>query len=434
MSDGRFAIIDPFAGISGDMLLGALVGAGAPRELLASLPRRLGFPEVRVEFQTVVRCGISAVKVDVRMPDGSIEGPHDLADGQAGRHHHAGHSHADQRGHGGHRHLSQLLEILEQAEISPSARIRAAWAFRLLCEAEGRVHGVPAEQVSLHEVGALDALVDIVGAIEAIEALALDHVYTRPVALGSGWVRSAHGLIPVPAPVTTLLLEGFPVLQGGPVSGEATTPTGAVMLRVLADGPPPAYSRGIATGWGAGGRDPEQYPNALRVLLATGSPEAGEVVMLATDLDDLSPEYLEPLRESMFAAGALDVQVWSTQAKKGRPGFRVEASTPPAAADRVVEAMFANSTTAGVRRWTVERVTLARRQMEIDAGPGVPVRVKVVEAPGGDRAKPEYDDVNAAARRLGRPAHEIAREIQARADRILAGSAPRVSPTPKEER
>jgi uncharacterized protein (TIGR00299 family) protein len=434
MSDGRFAIIDPFAGISGDMLLGALVGVGAPRELLASLPKRLGFPEVRVEFRTVLRCGISAIKVDVRMPDGSIEEPHDLAEDQTLHHHHADHSRTDPRGHGGHRHLSQLLEIIEHAEISPSARAGAARAFRLLCEAEGRVHGVPAEQVSLHEVGALDALVDIVGAMEAVEALDVDHVYTRPVALGSGWIRAAHGLIPVPAPVTTLLLEGLPALQGGPVTGEATTPTGAVLLRVLTDGPPPAYSRGVATGWGAGGRDPEQYPNALRVLMAAGSPEAAEVVMLATDLDDLSPEYLEPLRESMFVAGALDVQVLITQAKKGRPGFRVEASAPPAAADRVVEAMFSNSTTAGVRRWTVERVTLVRRLMEIDAGSGVPVRVKIVEAPGGERAKPEYDDVNAAARRLGRPAHEIAREIQARADRMLAGSAPRGSRTPKEER
>jgi uncharacterized protein (TIGR00299 family) protein len=434
MRDGRFAILDPVSGISGDMLLGALVDAGAPRELLSSLPGRLGFPEVRVEYQSVVRCGITAVKVHVRMPDGSTEEPHDLVEGHSSEHRHGGHPHTHPGGPGAHRHLSQLLEILDRAEISPSVRARAGKAFHLLCEAEGRVHGVSAEEVSLHEVGALDSLVDIVGAIEAVEALGLDGVFKRPIALGGGWVRVAHGLIPVPAPVTMLLLEGLQVAQGGPVSGEATTPTGAVLLRVLTDGPPPAHWRGVATGWGAGGRDPEHYPNAHRLVIAAGAEEAGEVVMLATDLDDLSPEYLEPLRESMFAAGALDVQVWTTQAKKGRPGFRLEASAPPAAADRVIEAMFVNSTTVGVRRWTAERVTLSRRQIEIDAGPGVLVRVKVVESPGGSRAKPEYEDVNAAARRLGRPAYEIAREVQAHADRILAGSATAGSPTPKEEK
>jgi uncharacterized protein (DUF111 family) len=159
------------------------------------------------------------------------------------------------------------------------------------------------------------------------------------------------------------------------------------------------------------------------VILAEAAPEAAEVVTLATDLDDMSPEYLEPLRQALGAAGALDVQVWSTQMKKGRLGMRLEVSVPPGAADRVIEALFRHSTTTGVRRWTAERVTLPRRTVEVEAAAGVPVRVKVVEGPGGPRAKPEYDDVDAAARRLGRPAHEIAREVQALAQRLLAESA-----------
>ena len=175
-------------------------------------------------------------------------------------------------------------------------------AFRLLGEAEGRIHGVPAEEVALHEVGAMDALVDVVGAIEGFEQLGIERIHHRPVAVGSGWVRAAHGVIPVPAPATAVLLEGIEIVTDGPVVGEATTPTGAVLLRVLSSGPPPARWRIAGAGaWGAGGRDPEGYPNALRLILAEPAREAGEVVLLSTDLDDLSPEYLEPLREALFA-------------------------------------------------------------------------------------------------------------------------------------
>ena len=149
--------------------------------------------------------------------------------------------------------------------------------------------------------------------------------------------------------------------------GEATTPTGAVLLRVLSAGPPPARWRaGGAGAWGAGGRNPKDYPNALRLILATAALEAGEVVLLSTDLDDLSPEFLDPMREALFLAGALDVQLWATQMKKGRAGFRVEATVAPAEADQVAEALFRHSTTAGIRRYSAERVTLARREVEVD--------------------------------------------------------------------
>ena len=189
--------------------------------------------------------------------------------------------------------------------------------------------------MALHEVGAVDALIDIVGAIEGFEQLGITRIYHRPVALGSGWVRAAHGVIPVPAPATALLLEGIDVGPNGPVTGEAVTPTGAVLLRVLSEGPPPARWRAVAGGaWGAGGRNPSAYPNALRLIVAEPAVEAGEVVVLSTDLDDLSPEYLDPLREALVAAGALDVQVWATQMKKGRTGFRVEAVVAAGDADR----------------------------------------------------------------------------------------------------
>jgi uncharacterized protein (DUF111 family) len=195
--------------------------------------------------------------------------------------------------------------LVERAPLSAWVKQRAVQAFRLLGEAEGRVHGLPAEQVALHEVGALDALVDIVGGIEGFERLGVSLIYHRPVGLGSGWVRAAHGVLPVPAPATAILLEGIEVTTAGPVVGEAVTPTGAVLLRVLSSGPPPARWRAVAAGaWGAGGRDPEHYPNALRLVLAETVEEAADVVVLASDLDDLSPEYLDPLRDALTAAGA----------------------------------------------------------------------------------------------------------------------------------
>src|SRR5215213_1498164 len=196
MADGRFAILDPAAGISGDMLLGALLAAGAPAEWLRELPARLGLSGVRVEIHEVQRCGIQATKVDVVLPDGTQEHPSTLvAHSHVPPHQHA-HDHQ-----GPHRHVGELIAAVERAPLSTWVRERAVRAFRLLGGAEGRVHGVPAESVALHEVG-----------------------------VGSGWVRAAHGAIPVPAPATAVLLEGLDVGPNGPVTGEAVTPTGAVLL------------------------------------------------------------------------------------------------------------------------------------------------------------------------------------------------------------
>jgi pyridinium-3,5-bisthiocarboxylic acid mononucleotide nickel chelatase len=194
-----------------------------------------------------------------------------------------------------------------------------------------------------------------------------------------------------------------------------------VLVRVLSAGTPPSRWRASAGGaWGAGGRNPEEYPNALRLIVATAAAEAGEVVLLSTDLDDLSPEYLDPMREAVFLAGALDVQLWPTQMKKGRTGFRVEITVAPAEADRVAEALFRHSTTAGIRRYSAERVTLARREVEVVTADGSAVRVKVLDAPDGPRVKPEYEDVAALARRTGRPAYEVARDLQSRALRLVS--------------
>lgn len=378
------------------MFLGALVAAGAPPDWLKGLPARLGLNGVTVEIAQADRCGIQAIKVTVRSPDGQVEAPE-----QAHGHH----------GHGPHRHLPELLGIVERAPISEWCRERALAAFRLLGEAEGRVHGVPPERVSLHEVGALDALVDIVGTIEGFELLGLTTVFSRPVALGSGWVRAAHGTLPVPAPATGILAQGLVIGDDGPVQGEATTPTGAVLLRVLSRGAPPSGWRPVTSGWGAGSRNPAGYPNALRLIIAEGAAETNAAVVLAMDLDDMSPEYLSPLREAVMAAGAVDVVLWSTQMKKDRLGFRVEAVAPPEAADAVARAMFTHSTTAGLRRYRAERDTLVREEISVPTSDGEAVRVKVVQAPSGPRAKPEFDDVHRMALATGRPAMEVATEV-----------------------
>jgi uncharacterized protein (TIGR00299 family) protein len=424
MPDSRFAILDPASGISGDMLLGALIDLGAGEEWLRELPRRLGCPEVGVEISWVERAGVRACQVTVRLPGGVVEAPATPVGQPHPAPQHAEHGVASS-GHAPHRHVGELLGMIERAPLSPWVKERAARAFRLLGGAEGRVHGVPAESVALHEVGALDALVDVVGGIEGFERLGIRRLYRRPVALGEGWVRAAHGVLAVPAPATGLLIEGLEVGPNGPVTGEATTPTGAVLLRVLTEGPPPARWRGGASGWGAGGRNPAVYPNVLRVLIAESVAEAGAVVVTATDLDDFNAEYLEPVRAALFAAGALDVQVWGTMAKKGRAGLRIEVVSEPAAAGAMAEVLFRHTTTAGIRRWEADRETLARREIVVSTREGAAVRVKVVEAPGGARVKPEYDDVVAAARHSGRTAADIVREVRQRAeDRVARDAAP----------
>src|SRR5216117_2015642 len=206
----RIAILDPAAGISGDMTLGALLSLGLPASWLEELPGRLGVGDVGVAVRDVRRAGVTCKQIDFTIPD---------------------------QPHG--RHVGELLKLVERAPISDWVKERALRAFRLVGEAEGRVHGVAPENVHLHEVGAVDAVLDIVGAIEGFERLGVEAVYHLPVAVGHGWVEAAHGRLPVPAPATAILLEGVELASGGPVEGEATTPTGAALLRVLSAGAPP---------------------------------------------------------------------------------------------------------------------------------------------------------------------------------------------------
>jgi uncharacterized protein (TIGR00299 family) protein len=369
----RALIFDPFSGISGDMTLGALVDVGLPIEWLQDFVGGLGIGEIGIRAELVQRRAIACTHVVLDLP----------------------HEHA-------HRHLRHVVAIIDSARLEPEVRDRAVDAFTRLAEAEAEVHGTTPEKVHFHEVGALDAIVDILGVMAGCRELGFERFYTRPVTLGRGWAEMAHGRFPVPPPAVMKLLEGLPV-RDPELEGECTTPTGAAILKTLTGGAePPLTFTPLATGFGAGTRDPEDRPNCLRVVsIETGGGQGGALVMLQADVDDLVPEYVPALVESVLAAGALDCTVAPIQMKKGRPALRIEALVPAGSNEAVRAALFLASTTIGVRWWPVQREALPRREDRVEWR-GQSVRVKRSLLPGGgERAKPEYDDVVRAAAALG---------------------------------
>jgi uncharacterized protein (TIGR00299 family) protein len=256
--------------------------------------------------------------------------------------------------------------------------------------------------VHFHEVGALDAIIDILGVMAAVEELGIQRCYTRPVTLGRGWAEMAHGRFPVPPPAVLKLLEGIPVRDPA-FEGECTTPTGAAILRTLTAGAePPTGFVPLGTGFGAGTRDPEDRPNCLRLVLVEDGPEsATELELLQTDVDDMPAEYVPPLQQAVLAAGALDCVVVPLLMKKGRPGYRVEALVRPEQAEAVRQALFAGSSSIGVRSWRVSREALPRQEERAEWH-GHSIRVKRSTLPNGtERAKPEFEDVMRAAAALG---------------------------------
>lgn len=379
----RALIFDPFAGISGDMTVAALLDLGLPLAWLQGFVAELKLGDIRVDAERVDRKGIACTRLVLELP----------------------HEHA-------HRHLHHVVRIIEGTGVAPEVRDRAVHAFTLLAESEAAVHGTTVERVHFHEVGALDAIVDVLSAMAGIHALGATAFHTRPVALGRGWVDMAHGHFPVPPPAVLKLLRGIPV-RDPEFEGECTTPTGAAILQALTGGaPPPAEYTPVADGFGAGTRDPQDRPNCLRLMLV--DPRGGgEGVMVAQcDVDDLSPEYVPPLLQAVLDAGAADCTATPLLMKKGRPGIRVEAVCPPARLEAVLAVLFRAGTTLGVRHWAAERTVLPRR-METVTWRGQEIRVKRAALPGGgERAKPEFDDVARAAGAVGMTPLEVYRALQ----------------------
>jgi pyridinium-3,5-bisthiocarboxylic acid mononucleotide nickel chelatase len=386
------AILDPFSGISGDMTLGALVAVGLEPEWLRALPSRLGLDGVTVRIADVPRASIGCVKVDFDIPP---------------------------QPHG--RHLRHIRDLVAASEAPQRVKERADAAFTAIAEQEAAIHGTTVERVHLHEVGAVDAILDVVGAVWGFEMLAVDRVYCGTISLGDGFVQAAHGRLPVPAPATLRLLEGQRVRPGPEGSGELVTPTGAALVRVLSSGPMEGTYVPTRSGFGAGTKDFEGRPNALRLTLAEESRAPGVVVehlvQLACDLDDMTGEYVAAAADRLRAAGALDVVVIPTLMKKGRPGLRLELLCRPHSAADLEHVILGNTTTLGVRRAVVERHAVVR-EWQVVLVDGEEIRVKIAVLPDGTRrSKPEYEDVERAALATGRAPADILREAAALAAR-----------------
>jgi uncharacterized protein (TIGR00299 family) protein len=375
------AILHPFSGISGDMTLGALISVGLEPEWLRALPSRLGLEDVRVEIGAVKRAGIACTKVDFAIPP---------------------------QPHG--RHLKHIREILARLDAPPAVKEKADAAFTLVTEQEAAIHGTTVERVHLHEVGAVDAILDVVGSIWGFEILGVTQIFCGAITTGDGVVTAAHGTMPVPAPATMRLLEGH-LIRPGPVgAGELVTPTGAALVRVLSAGPEPASYIPRRSGFGAGTKEFADRANALRIVLADvalNGEGLEELHLLSCEVDDVSPEYVASAADALRVSGALDVMLQPVVMKKGRSGTRLEVLAHPRDADSLEELLLSQTTTIGVRRSVVRRRALPRERGTVSVL-GHTIGIKVVALPDGRRrGKPEYEDVQRVAQATGRSSHDI---------------------------
>ena len=437
----RIAYFDCFAGIAGDMVVGALLDAGLDVDILSAELSKLGMhDEFRIRSRRVMRHAISGTKFDVLRPDsddavdGGADNDHDGSDhGHDHRHEHDHnqsdhHAHARDHRHGGetphaHRGLADVVGIIESAKLARGVTDRAIAIFRRLAEAEAAMHDSTPDEVRFHEVGAVDAIVDIVGACIGIDALGIDEVYASPVRVGRGTVRTAHGVLPVPAPGTLELLKGVPV-EHTDLQSELVTPTGAAIITEVAEtfGQPPAFVP-ESVGYGAGGRDSREIANLLRVEIGESglSLQHDRVVMLETNLDDMTAEVCGYLMESLLAAGARDVYFDQVIMKKNRPGVVVHVLADAETRDRLTNILFRETPTLGVRMTDMARRTLPRESGSVDTPWGA-VRVKRAYLDGGVRVTPEYDDCAAIARDRGVPILDVYDAVRRASDGDSAGA------------
>lgn len=382
----RLLYLDCVGGIAGDMLLAALLDAGAGEETLRAVPGRLGLGPVEIRVGRVERHGVGALHVEVVPPPSPPP-----------------------------RTWRAMRELVEAAELPPRARARALGAFRRLAEAEAKIHGSDVDHVHFHELGGVDTLVDVCGAALLLEELGVERVLCSPLPYTRGLVEAAHGILPVPAPATVELLRGA-IVHGVEGVKELVTPTGAALAAELAEsfGPPPPLVL-ERVGYGAGTDDFPERPNLLRVLLGTAVAPAADVVLIETNLDDLLPELVPDAVERCFAAGALDVWTVAAQMKKGRPGIVLSALARPAAEQAVTAAILEETSALGVRVSRLARHELEREERTVEVA-GETVRVKLGLLDGRVvNVAPEHDDCAAVAARCGRPVKSIWAEALARA-------------------
>ena len=386
---------DCFSGISGDMALGALLDAGLPLDDLTRALGTLALGDAHVHATRVLRAGVSATKFSVH------EHAHDRD--RAHHHHGAAHEHEHGASHAhAHRSLPEIVALIDRSNLSAGARGHARAMFQRLAEAEAAIHAMPVEQVHLHEVGALDSIIDIVGIAFAMEWAGADRVVCSPLNVGGGMVQSAHGVFPVPAPATVRLLGGAPIYSGR-VQTELVTPTGALIATTFASefGPiPPMTIERV--GYGAGDRDDPATPNVLRVLIgrdAGAAREAGDrVTVIECEIDDMNPQIFGVVMDRLYAAGALEVFYTSVQMKKNRPGTLLTVVAAPGRGGEMADVIFRETTTIGLRRYDVDRECLQREIVSVETPIG-PVRFKIARRSGQVvNAAPEFEDCAALAR------------------------------------
>ncbi len=374
----RVGWLDCSAGVSGDMLLGALVSAGVPMPVLQEAVAAVAPEPIELTAEPVTRAGLAATRVHVHVADSATS-----------------------------RTWRDVRALLEGAALSDDVRTAALDTFARLARAEALAHGQPAEDVHFHEVGALDALADVVGVAAGLAHLHLDGLACSPVAVGGGHVRASHGRIPVPVPAVVTLLTGAPTL-GGPTDTEHTTPTGAALLatHVSAFGRQPAMTV-TGTGTGAGGRDPADVPNVVRLLVGSAAGSSPTALLVTTNVDDLDPRLWPAVLARLLDAGASDAWLTPVLMKKGRPAHTLSVLLEAVVRPAVLEVLFRETSTLGLREQVVGKVALERADATVEVD-GQQISVKVARHDGAVvNVQPEYEDVATAARMLDRPVKAV---------------------------
>lgn len=383
---GRHLHFDCFSGVSGDMVLGALVSAGLPWTSLVDGLKRLKLRGYRLQKREVHRGALPAIKVDVIVQQG-FQRPLTLA---------------------------RIRKILADSTLPGPVKERSRSVFDRLAEAEGVAHGVDLKDVHFHEVGVVDSFIDVVGGVLGCYLLNATRVTASPINVGAGSIQTSHGLLPVPGPAVAALARGVPIYADGPRC-ELATPTGVALLRTLASefGPLPTM-RSMAVGYGAGDHNPDGWPNVLRLFVEEEPTSAANhterMIQIDTNLDDLSPQTYEYIMEQLFQVGAVDVVLAPVIMKKSRPGILLSCLATEDRTDAVVEVLFQETTTLGVRLHEVRRRVLTRQFVSVTTQGGI-VRMKVAEIGAGwEKAAPEYEDCKAIAQRTGRPLKTVMEE------------------------
>ncbi len=393
----KTAYFDCAAGISGDMCLGALVDAGASLNEIKRALKGIPLTGYTLTSRRVTRSGIAATKADVVLQKSKS---HDT------------HAHA--------RKWRDINKLIRSASLDDSIKQKGLKIFKTLFEAEGRVHGDPFDAVHLHELGATDCIVDIFGTLIGMDLLGIEKVFSSPVNLGQGAVQTSHGLLPVPAPATIDILRGHPV-YASEIPFELTTPTGAVLLKSISSPSLSLPRMTIASiGYGAGNKDISGLPNVLRIMIGeeqpsglTSSPE-DTVVIMETNIDDMSPQYYESVMSRLLEAGALDVFLENIIMKKGRPAIKLTSIVRESDTDKMADIIFRETTTIGLRHYRTERKTLEREIRKIRTQYGI-VRYKISRHAGKIvTATPEYDDLRAISEKTAIPIKELAAELTAK--------------------